>query len=104
MSRRTIALLGAALLSLTACVDLNEDLISGLANQPYPTPDVYQALVNAPYEPLRSFYAQERGSTRTEFGTYIYPEGADGSYEYLIEYTTQPHADGYFIRDTWRDV
>src|SRR5437660_10952359 len=60
MSRRTIALLSAALLSLAACVDLNEDLISGLANQPYPTPDVFQALVNASYEPLRSFYAGAR--------------------------------------------
>ena len=103
MSRRTIALLGAALLSLTACVDLNEDLISGLANQPYPTPDVFQALVNATYEPLRSFYAQERGFTLTEFGTDIYTEGADGSYKYINEYTAQLNPDVDFIRDTWAD-
>src|SRR5437879_8337345 len=95
MSRRTIALLSAALLSLAACVDLNEDLISGLANQPYPTPDVFQALVNASYEPLRSFYAQERGVTLTEFGTDSYTEGADGSYKYVNEYTAplNPHVD-----------
>src|ERR1051325_8033747 len=103
MSRRTIALLSAALLSLAACVDLNEDLISGLANQPYPTPDVFQALVNASYEPLRSFYAQERGFTLTDFGTDIYTEGADGSYKYINEYTAQLNPDVDFIRDTWSD-
>jgi hypothetical protein len=103
MSRRTIPLLSAALLSLAACVDLNEDLISGLANQPYPTPDVFQALVNASYEPLRSFYAQERGFTLTEFGTDIYTEGADGSYKYVNEYTAQLNPDVDFIRDTWAD-
>src|SRR5205807_2576534 len=97
------ALLGAALLGLAACVDLNEDLISGLANQPYPTSDVFQALVNATYEPLRSFYAQERGFTLTEFGTDIYTEGADGSYKYVNEYTTQLNPDVDFIRDTWAD-
>ena len=40
------------------------------------TPDVFQALVNATYEPLRTFYAQERGFTLTEFGTDIYTEGS----------------------------
>jgi hypothetical protein len=103
MSRRTIALLSSGLLSLAACMDLNEDLISGLANQPYPTPDVFQALVNATYEPLRSFYAQERGFTLTEFGTDIYTEGSDGSYKYVNEYTAQLNPDVDFIRDTWAD-
>jgi hypothetical protein len=103
MSRRTIAGLSAGLLGLAACMDLNEDLISGLANQPYPTPDVFQALVNATYEPLRTFYAQERGFTLTEFGTDIYTKGADGSYKYVNDYTTQLNPDVDFIRDTWTD-
>src|SRR5256886_11700344 len=103
MSRRMMALLGAGLLSLAACVDLNEDLISGLANQPYPTPDVFQALVNATYEPLRTFYAQERGFTLTEFGTDIYTEGADGSYKYINENTAQLNPDVDFTRETLAD-
>jgi hypothetical protein len=103
MSRRRIALLSAALLGVAGCMDLNEDLISGLANQPYPTPDVFQALVNATYEPLRSFYAQERGFTLTEFGTDIYTTGADGSYKYVNNYTSQLNPDVDFIRDTWTD-
>src|SRR5947209_11013656 len=103
MSRRTIALLSAALLSLAACVDLNEDLISGLANQPYPTPDVFQALVNASYEPLRSFYAQERGFTVTEFGTDIFTKGADGSFKYINDYTTQLNPTAQYVQDQWVD-
>src|SRR3989442_11852820 len=80
---------------------LTEDRNSGLANQPSPTPDVFQALVNATYEPLRSFYAQERGFTLTEFGTDIYTKGSDGGYKYVNDYTSQLNPDVDFIRDTW---
>src|SRR3989442_1342509 len=82
---------------------LTEDRNSGLANQPSPTPDVFQALVNATYEPLRSFYAQERGFTLTEFGTDIYTKGSDGGYKYVNDYTSQLNPDVDFIRDTWTD-
>ena len=104
MSNRTGAQMMAALLvSLTACVDLNEHLVSGLANQPYNSPQVFEALVNATYEPLRSFWAQERGFTVTEFGTDIFTKGADGSHKYINDYTTQLNADEAFFRDTWDD-
>src|SRR5437867_12224838 len=104
MSRRTVALVGAVLLvSLTACVDLNEHLVSGLANQPYNSAELVDALVNATYEPLRSFWAQERGFTVTEFGTDIFTKGADGSHKFINDYTTQLNADESFFRDTWDD-
>ena len=104
MTRRMTVLVGAGLVaSLVACVDLNEDLISGLANKPYPTPDVFQALINATYDPLRTFYAQERGFTLTEFGTDIYTEGADGGYKFINEYTAGLNPDVDYFRDTWTD-
>ena len=104
MPRRILAILGAALLAgFAGCMDLNEDLISGLANKPYGTPDVFQALVSASYEPLRSFYAQERGFTLTEFGTDLYTKGADGSYKFVNDYTPQLNPDVDFFRDTWTD-
>src|SRR5438034_4630175 len=104
MSKRTVALVGAVLLaSFTACVDLNEHLVSGLANQPYNSAEVFDALVDASYEPLRSFWAQERGFTVTEFGTDIFTKGADGSHKYINDYTTQLNADESFFRDTWDD-
>ncbi len=95
MRNRPVALMTAALLAgLAACVDLNEHLVSGLANQPYNSPQVLDALVNATYEPLRSFWAQERGFTVTEFGTDIYTKGADGSHKFINDYTTQPATPG----------
>src|SRR5256886_2423876 len=69
--------------------DLNEDVITGLTPGAYGSEAVFQALVNASYEPLRSFWAQERGFTLTEFGTDIYTKGADGSYKFVNDYTTQ---------------
>ena len=77
MHKHTIALVGAALLAgLPACVNLDEDVVTGLTPGSYGTQAVFESLVNASYEPLRSFYAQERGFTVTEFGTDIFTKGA----------------------------
>jgi len=59
--------------------------------------------VNASYEPLRTFYAQERGFTITEFGTDIFTKGADGSHKYINGYTTQLNPDAQFFREQWVD-
>ncbi|HYT84576.1 MAG TPA: RagB/SusD family nutrient uptake outer membrane protein [Gemmatimonadales bacterium] len=104
MHKHTAAVLGAALLAaLPGCIDLNEDPISGLTPTAYGTRAVFEALVNASYEPLRSFYAQERGFTVTEFGTDIFTKGADGSHKPINDYTTQLNPDESFFRDTWVD-
>src|SRR5881275_2301670 len=104
MSKPTGVVLGAVLLAgLAGCMDLNEDVISGLTPGAYGTEAAFQALVNATYEPLRSFWAQERGFTVTEFGTDIFTKGADGSHKYINDYTTQLNADESFFRDTWDD-
>jgi starch-binding outer membrane protein, SusD/RagB family len=101
MRPRILAILAALLVGLAACLNLNEDLVSGLANKPYGTPEVFQALVNATYEPLRSFWAQERGFTVTEFGTDIFTKGADGSFKYINDYTSDLSADAQYFRETW---
>src|SRR5213082_2209720 len=104
MRNRPVALMTAALLaSFTACVDLNEHLVSGLANQPYNSPEVFDALVSATYEPLRSFWAQERGFTVTEFGTDIFTKGADGSYKFVNDYTTQLNPTVDYITNAWNN-
>src|SRR6184192_3623802 len=104
MSKPTGVVLGAVLLAgLAGCMDLNEDVISGLTPGAYGTEAAFQALVNATYEPLRSFWAQERGFTVSEFGTDIYTRGADGSHMFINDYTTQLNADESFFRDTWDD-
>src|SRR2546430_8078717 len=70
MNMRAVGLVAAVLPTcLPGCVDVNEDVITGLTPGAYGSEAVFQALVNASYEPLRSFWAQERGFTLTEFGT-----------------------------------
>src|SRR5216117_1106794 len=104
MSKRTGVVLGAVLLAgLAGCVDLNEDVISGLTPGAYGTEAAFQALVNSSYEPLRSFWAQERGFTLTVFGTDIYTKGADGSYKYVNDYTSNLNPTVDYITNTWND-
>jgi len=104
MRKHTIAFLGAALLAgIPGCVNLDEDVITGLTPGSYGTQAVFEALVNASYEPLRSFYAQERGFTVTEFGTDVFTKGADGSFKYINDYTTQLNPDAQYFRETWVD-
>src|SRR5882762_8775583 len=104
MRKHPVALLSAALLAgLPACVNLNEDVVTGLTPGSYGTQAVFESLVNASYEPLRTFYAQERGFTITEFGTDIFTKGADGSHKYINDYTTQLNPDAQFFREQWVD-
>lgn len=104
MKTRIAVMVSAAVLAgLPACVDLNEDFISGLPNRPYGTVEVFEALVNATYAPLRSFWAQERGYTVTEFGTDIFTKGADGSHKFINDYSSSLNPDAAFFRDTWND-
>src|SRR5205823_5176045 len=106
MTKRTVVLAVVLVTCLPGCVDLNEDVVTGLTPGAYGSEAVFQALVNATYEPLRSFWAQERGFTLTEFGTDIFYKGADGSYKFVNDYTTEPHRspvdsvyDGVIIPD-----
>ncbi len=104
MHKRTVVMLATAVLtSLPACVDLNEEVITGLTPGAYGSQAVFQALVNSSYEPLRSFWGQERGFTLTEFGTDIFYKGADGSYKFVNDYTTQLNPTVDYFTGTWND-
>src|SRR5437016_3584549 len=103
MTKRTVVLAVVLVTSLPGCVDLNEDVVTGLTPGAYGSQAVFQALVNATYEPLRSFWAQERGFTLTEFGTDIFYKGADGSYKFVNDYTTQLNPTLDYITNTWND-
>jgi hypothetical protein len=85
------------------CVDLTETPISGVNASYYSTPAGFEAAVNATYTPARGFWALERGSTMTVFGTDEFTNGADGSYKFFNTYASQLNGDVDFIRDTWRD-
>src|SRR5690349_699750 len=103
MRTRTVGLVVVLATCLPACVDLSEDVITGLTPGAYGTEAVFQALVNASYAPLRTFWAQERGFTLTEFGTDIYTKGADGSYKFVNDYTSQLNPTVDYFTNTWND-
>jgi hypothetical protein len=104
MTRRLLAPIAALVLGGTAgCVDLTEVPITGITSAYYGTPIGFESAVNAMYQPSRTFWALERGSTLTVFGTDEFTRGADGSYKYFNDYTAQINGDVDFLRDTWRD-
>src|SRR5947199_2327320 len=102
MKKRASVMVGAAILTgLAGCMDLNEDVISGLTPGAYGTEAAFQALVNATYEPLRSFWAQERGFTVTEFGTDIYTKGAEFGHRKAP--LLRPEAAQRLVRGRWAE-
>src|SRR6059058_4002829 len=103
MTKRTVVLAVVLVTSLPGCVDLNEDVVTGLTPGAYGSQAAFQALVNASYEPLRSFWAQEPGFTLTEFGTDIFYKGADGSYKFVKDYTTQLNPTLDYITNAWNN-
>ena len=56
-------------LGVVGCVDLDEELISGVSSQYYSTPDGLNAAVVASYSQLRSFYGREQLLSLTQVGT-----------------------------------
>ena len=104
MTRRILAPLAVLCLGGAAgCVDLKETPITGITSAYYSTPSGFDAAVSAMYQPLRSFWALERGSTMTVFGTDEFQKGADGSYKFFNDYTSALNGDVDFIQQTWRD-
>lgn len=101
--RKHLAIVGlAAVAGLgTSCVDLNEEIITGVTSEYYRTPIGFEALVNSDYESLRYFYGQERGFTLTVFGTDEFTEGSDGGHKFYNRYTPQLNGDQTFVRETW---
>ena len=104
MTRRLlVSLAGLVLVGTASCVDLTETPITGITAAYYGTPGGFEAAVNAMYNPLRTFWALERGATMTVFGTDEFQKGADGSYKFFNDYTSSLTGDVDFIQLTWKD-
>jgi hypothetical protein len=104
MTRRLlIHLVALCVVGAAACVDLKETPITGITSAYYSTPGGFESAVGAMYQPLRSFWALERGATMTVFGTDEFQKGADGSYKFFNDYTSSLNGDVDFIQQTWRD-
>src|SRR3954463_4556691 len=104
MTRRLLAPIAVLCLGGAAgCVDLKETPITGITSAYYATPSGFESAVGAMYQPLRSFWALERGATMTVFGTDEFQKGADGGYKFFNDYTSALNGDVDFIQQTWRD-
>ena len=106
MLKKKISILGLAAVAglgglTTACVDLNEEIVTGVTDGYYNTVAGFESLINASYEPLRYFYGQERGFTLTVFGTDEYMKGADGSHKFYNDYTPEINGNAAFVREVW---
>jgi hypothetical protein len=93
----------ALVIAATSCVNLTEVPVTEVRSAFYATPPGFDQLVNATYEPLRTFFGRERGFTMTIFGTDEYTKGADGGHKFWNDYDASLNGDASFGRDTWTD-
>src|SRR5688572_31857854 len=70
MIRNLLRALSVGLVATTvACIDLDEQLITGVSSEYYSTPDGLNAALVASYSQLRSFYGREQLISLFEAGT-----------------------------------
>ena len=100
-SKLLLALGVAALGGTSACVDLDEEIVSGVTTSYYETPGGLNDAVNATYAGLWDLYGQERHMTLLEYGVDIWAGGADGSRKYFNQYTSQLEPRESWLADQW---
>ena len=75
------------LISFVSCEKvLEEEIVSDITSEYLSTPDGFEAGINACYQRLNEFYAQEHGGNLTVFGTDEYTNGAHGRYKPINQY------------------
>jgi hypothetical protein len=89
-------------LALSACVDLDEKIVSGVTSSYYNTAAGYESAVNAAYSGLQDLYGQERNMTMLEYGTDIWTKGADGSHKQWNDYTSLLDPRTQYAREQWQ--
>ncbi len=99
------ALLVVCLLLAPSCGKdlLEEKVISRISNDYINTPKGFTDAVSAAYSTMRTWYGTERGMTMTVFGTDTYTNGADGSWKFFNQYTSQLDPRAGFLSELWRD-
>ncbi len=97
-----IFLAAGMLLGSQSCKDLlDENPISQVSDEYLNTPAGFEAAGRAVYASLREYYGREAAMTLSVFGTDTYTMGADGSFKFVNQYTSQ--IDGRLgpTRDIW---
>lgn len=100
-SQRILATALVGLLGLSACVDLNEDIVSGVTGAYFETAAGLEDAVDATYSHLQQHYGLERHMTMLEYGTDLWTKGADGSHKQWNDYTPQLEPRTGYATDQW---
>jgi hypothetical protein len=105
-SKYTLAIGLAATVAagLSACVDLDEQIVSGVTADYYERPEGFEAAVNAAYAGLWDLYGEERDMTFLEYGVDIWSGGADGSRKQFNVYDQRIDPRESWLRDIWNDA
>ena len=92
----------AVLLSTPACEDLLTEVpVSQVSGLYLDSKAGFEDAVEATYSTLRDWYGREAAFTLTVFGTDTYTMGADGSYKFVNQYTSQMDSRLAPTRDVW---
>lgn len=92
----------AVLLSTPACEDLLTEVpISQVSGLYLDSKAGFEDAVEATYSTLRDWYGREGAFTLTVFGTDTYTMGADGSFKFVNQYTSQMDSRLTVTRDFW---
>jgi hypothetical protein len=97
MKKQTYLVLGLALAGLTACANLDEQLVGSVTTQYFSTGAGLDAALNGNYSLLRGFWGREEMFAITEFGTDIQSNGDQGGYIFENTYAAGLNAaDGHY--------
>src|SRR5947209_5473470 len=97
MENLRFLLWGLALATLTACVDLDEQLVGTVTTTYFSTPAGLEAAVDGDYAQLRDFFGREESFAVTEFGTDLTSNGDQGAYQFENTYAAGLNAsDGHY--------
>lgn len=103
MKRKFSSLLAALwLASLGGCVDLDEELVSGVSSTFYETATGLEAAVNAAYSELRTFFGREQSLNLAQMGTDTWSHGDQGGFKYINQYGVALNAsDNTNVLNPW---
>ncbi len=102
LARRSFGLLCTFILFLLpACVDLDEDVVSGITGaQYYSTVNGFEDAMISAYEPLRTYYGAQAGHVLTVIGTDRYEDGSLNQ-SWYNRYDAGLNSSSPFLTQVW---
>ena len=107
MRSKTKALGLAALLSLVGCMDLKEEIVTGVTGSYFGTAEGVDAAITGAYARLRNWYGQQRETTLFMSGTDSWDKGGEaGADAPFNDYTSAlaPNMSNTVLRDQWQNL